>query len=64
MKSYLEELERTKQDRTEQVRVGLDLYIDLWEKAIERGVISLTDSVDDALAKMEEVGGLYKAAED
>ena len=42
--------------------MGLDLYIDLWEKAMERGVIEGSDTVDEALAKVEEAGGLYEAA--
>ena len=64
VRSYLEELEKTKEERTEQVKEGLEMYIDLWKKAIERGVIVETDEVDSALAKIENAGGLYKAAGD
>ena len=64
VRSYLEELGKTKEDRTEQVKEGLEMYIDLWKKAIERGVILETDEVDDALVKIEDAGGLYKAAGD
>lgn len=62
VKSYLEELEKGKTARGEQVREGLEIYIDLWRKAITRGVVSESDAVDSALAKVEHEGGLYKAA--
>ncbi len=62
VREYLAELERTKEDRTDQVKSGLEIYIGLWKKAVERGVVKETDGVEDALAKMDEVGGLYKAA--
>ncbi len=58
---YLAELEKSKGDRTDQVRMGLELYIGLWKRAMERGVIGEGDSVDDALVKIEEAGGLYEA---
>jgi hypothetical protein len=61
---YLQELEKTKGQRTEQVREGLEIYIDLWRKAMEKGIVAGGDSVDEALAKVEKLGGLYKAAED
>ena len=62
VRTYLDELERTKEGRTEQVREGLEIYVSLWRKALERGVIAETDGVDDALMKIEGAGGLYKAA--
>jgi len=62
VRTYIEELERTKEGRTEQVREGLETYIGLWRKAIEKEVIAETDRVDDALAKIEGQGGLYVAA--
>jgi len=62
VRTYIEELERTKEDRPEQVKEGLEIYIGLWEKAIERGVVEETDGVDAALAKIDEEGGLYAAA--
>jgi len=64
VRSYLDELEKTKGDRNEQVKEGLEMYIDLWRKAIERGVIGESDEVDSALVKIEQAGGLYKAAGD
>ena len=62
VRTYIDELERTKEDRPEQVKEGLEIYINLWEKAIERGVVEETDGVDTALAKIEKEGGLYAAA--
>lgn len=64
VRSYLDELERTKEVREEQVKEGLEMYIDLWNRAIKRGIIAESDGVDDALAKIEKEGGLYKAAGD
>jgi hypothetical protein len=61
VKEYLDELEKTKTDRPDQVKEGLEIYIDLWRKAIQRGVVSESDSVDEALRKIDEKGGLYKA---
>ncbi len=60
---YLAELEKTKNDREDQVKEGLEIYIDLWKKAIENGVVRESDGVEDALEKIEVKGGLYKAAE-
>jgi len=62
VRSYIDELERTKDGRPEQVKEGLEIYIGLWKKAIERGVVAETDRVDTALAKVEKEGGLYAAA--
>jgi hypothetical protein len=64
VKEYLSELEKSKGDRTEQVKEGLEMYIDLWKKAIERGVVGEGDKVDEALVKIDRAGGLYKAAGD
>jgi hypothetical protein len=61
---YIKELEKTKEERNEQVKEGLEIYIDLWRRAIERGVVNEADGVDQALAKIESEGGLYKAAGD
>ncbi|HUI23750.1 MAG TPA: hypothetical protein VLY82_05090 [Nitrososphaerales archaeon] len=62
VRSYIDELQRSKDGRPEQVKEGLEIYIDLWEKAIERGVVEETDGVESALAKIEKEGGLYAAA--
>ena len=62
VRSYIDELKRTKDERPAQVKEGLEIYLDLWEKAIERGVVGETDGIDSALAKIEKEGGLYAAA--
>jgi hypothetical protein len=60
---YLHELDSSKEGREEQVKQGLEIYIELWKKAIETGVISAADDVETALDKLDRKGGLYKAAE-
>ncbi len=62
VKEYLAELEKTKEGRPDQVKEGLEIYIDLWKSAIQGGVVGESDSVDDALKKIDGKGGLYKAA--
>jgi hypothetical protein len=64
VRDYLKELEGTKEGRDPQVKEGLEIYVELWKKAIEKGVVNDSDGVDEALAKLEAKGGLYKAAED
>lgn len=64
VKDYLDELEETKEGREQQVKEGLEIYIGLWKKAIEKGIVGESDGIDDALVKIEKAGGLYKAAED
>ena len=61
---YIEELERNKDEKPDQVRDGIEIYLGLWKKALEKGVILPSDEIGVALAKVEERGGLYKAAED
>ncbi|MDG6910387.1 MAG: hypothetical protein JRN08_08465 [Nitrososphaerota archaeon] len=63
VRDYLDELERTKGSREPQVKEGLETYIDLWKRAIGKGILSPDDGVDDALRKLDEAGGLYKATE-
>ena len=60
---YLEELEIGKDERPEQVRQGVEAYVELWRKAIENGVVEATDELNDALQKIEAKGGLLKASE-
>ncbi len=62
VRTYIDELQKTKEGRSEQVREGLEIYIGLWEKAIELGIVAESDPIEDALAKVEEKGGLYAAA--
>ena len=64
VRGYLEELERLKEGKPDQVREGIEIYIELWKKALERGVVTPNDEMPDALRKIDEKGGLYKATED
>ncbi len=64
VQGYLEELEKNKAERPEQIRDAIDIYIELWKKALEKGLVKSSDDIGDALAKIDEKGGLYKAAED
>ncbi len=43
------------------MKEGLEIYVDLWKKAIELGVVSESDRVDVALEKVDKAGGLYVA---
>ncbi|HZW85588.1 MAG TPA: hypothetical protein VFE91_06800 [Nitrososphaerales archaeon] len=63
VKEYIEELEKTKSERTGVVLDGLEIYIDLWKRVLQNGTITDSQDVDEALEKIEEKGGLYKAAE-
>jgi len=60
---YLEELGRNKDGKPEQVREGIEIYLTLWERALDKGVVLPSDEISAALAKIEEKGGLYKAAD-
>jgi hypothetical protein len=62
--AYIEELERTKEGRPEQVKDGLEVYVELWKRAMSNGVVSAEDEVEAALEKIEARGGLYAAAGD
>jgi hypothetical protein len=59
---YLKELERNKDDKPEQAKDGIEIYLGLWRSAIERGVVSSSDEISAALVKVEEKGGLRRAA--
>jgi hypothetical protein len=59
---YLKELRETKKEKPAQVKDALEIYIDLWESAIEKKTIVREDPIDDALAKLDAKGGLYLAA--
>ena len=61
---YMDELEKNKSEKPDQVRDGIEIYLGLWRRALEKGVVSPSDEISAALAKVDEKGGLYKAAED
>ncbi len=62
VRGYLDQLRETKKGKPAQIRDALDIYIDLWEKAIENGTVSDADEIDKALSKIDKAGGLYRAA--
>jgi len=64
LSEYLDELEANKNSKPDQVREGIEAYIGLWHRAVEKGVVLPSDEIGVALAKVEERGGLYKVAED
>lgn len=59
---YLRELKETKKDKPEQIRQALEIYVELWESVIEKGIVSQQDDIDKALSKLEAKGGLSEAA--
>lgn len=61
---YLKELRASKAEKPRQVKDALELYIDLWEKTIEKGVVAVEDDIEEALAKIDGAGGLYTVAEE
>jgi len=62
VRDYLEQLRKTKKGKPPQIREALDIYMELWDKAILNGTVSEDDEVSLALAKIDEAGGLYEAA--
>lgn len=64
VRKYLEALKESRKGKPANVRDALDIYVGLWSKVIENGTVSEDDEVSRALSKLEEAGGLYKAAED
>jgi hypothetical protein len=61
---YLRELKQTRKDKPAQVREALDIYISLWEKALEQGLVRPDEEVGEALKRVGESGGLYRASGD
>ena len=60
---YLVELEAGKEGRPELVKQGLEIYLELWRRVLENGVVEASDEVSVALEKIEAKGGLHTAAE-
>ena len=63
VRGYLDRLKETKKGKPQQIREALDIYIELWEKAIKNGTVAEGDDIDVALSKIDEAGGLYQAAD-
>ncbi len=64
VESYLKELKDSRKEKPQQVKDAIEIYIELWEKAIKKGIVAPDDDVESALLKIDASGGLYKAAED
>ncbi|MDG6979188.1 MAG: hypothetical protein JRN58_08925 [Nitrososphaerota archaeon] len=62
VKEYIGQLRETRKGKPPQIREALDIYVMLWEKAVENGVVSEEDEVSEALSKLDKAGGLYQAA--
>jgi hypothetical protein len=62
LQEYIKELERSKKDKPDQVREALEIYLNLWRKAMENGVVGAGDEMEVAMEKIERSGGLYQAA--
>jgi len=63
LEEYLRELESKSEGKPDQVKEGIALYLELWRKVMNRGVVRPSDEIDAAVGKVEEAGGLYEAAE-
>ena len=61
---YLKELRQTRKEKPDQVREALEIYVQLWESVIRKGIISPDDDIGEALKKIDAIGGLYQAAQD
>ncbi len=64
VQDYLRELKEARKGKPDQVQDALDMYFDLWKKVMKKGIANSTDDIDEALLKIDKVGGLYKAAEE
>ena len=61
--SYLRELRDARRDKPSQVKEALGIYIQLWERVIQKGLVRPEEDVIEALRKVEGSGGLHQAAE-
>jgi len=62
VKEYMDELERSRKEKPDQVKEALEIYLDLWRKAVKKGVVGPSDPIGEALKKVDSAGGLYKSA--
>lgn len=63
VKEYLSQLRENKKGKPSQIKDALDIYLDLWSRAIEQGTVSESDEIGEALSKLDSAGGLYQAAD-
>ncbi len=61
---YLKELRLTRKEKPTQIREALEIYIQLWESVVRKGLVSPDDEIGEALKKIDASGGLYQAAQD
>ena len=64
VRDYLKELRENKKGKPAQIKDALEIYIDLWDAAIDKGIVGEGDDVPTALSKLDRAGGLYEAAGD
>ncbi len=62
VREYLEQLKEVRKGKPPQIRDALDIYVEMWDKVIENGLVSKDDEVALALTKIDDAGGLYEAA--
>jgi len=62
VRGYLKELKENRKGKPAQIKDALEIYIDLWDAAIDKGVVSPDDDLPSALSKLDKAGGLYEAA--
>ncbi len=60
---YLKELRQTRKEKPDQIKEALEIYIQLWESVIRKGIIVPDDDIGEALKKIDASGGLYQAAQ-
>ncbi len=58
---YLQGLKEAEKEKPQQIKEAIEIYIDLWKKTIEKGIVQPTDDIDTALSKIDKRGGLYAA---
>jgi len=61
VKEYLSQLKENRKGKPSQIREALDIYVELWARAIEQGTVSEDDEIGEALSKLDRAGGLYQA---
>jgi hypothetical protein len=60
---YLRALKKTGNEKPQETREALRVYIRLWESLLKEGVVRRDDEVEQALRKIDSSGGLYRASE-
>jgi hypothetical protein len=63
VREYLKQLRATRKGKPPQIREALDIYIDLWDKAVESGTVAEGDEIGAALSKIDKAGGLYRVSD-